>query len=98
MQLPASDDYMTFSPVLNYLLGLSDSVYTQQPFTLVSRHVLNDTIDTTRNTLSLIWVYADFVESTLMGPICDTLLTMIVVSENKGVADHLALNHIGQCQ
>src|SRR5277367_29401 len=56
----AEHNYITFDPILNYLFGVTSNIYAPSV-------LLYDSIDFTRFIMTMLWVFADFVEPIIMG-------------------------------
>src|SRR6266853_883900 len=91
-KLVLPQDYqVSFSPEINYILGLTSGVYDRQTKLISTGFEFDDSINCNRNTISLLWIYADFVNSTVLGPIRDRLLALVTVNETTGWVDHRIL-------
>ena len=72
----AEHNYITFDPILNYLFGVTSNIYAPSVL-LYNDFLFDDSIDFTRFIMTMLWVFADFVESTIMGSQQQPLLGIV---------------------
>src|SRR5277367_2537164 len=72
----AEHNYIVFDPILNYLFGVTSNIYAPSVL-LYNDFLFDDSIDVTRFIMTMLWVFPDFVEPTIMGSQQQTLLGMV---------------------
>ena len=80
---------ITFCNEVAFLLGMVSKVSTQPAPIKNGWRVDLDKVNVTRNNLSILWVFADFVEQTMVGPHMLPLLRLVPVQQmDSGNLEH----------
>src|SRR5277367_6591602 len=72
----AEHNYIVFDPILSYLFGVTSNIHAPSVM-LYNDFLFDDSIDVTRFIITMLWVFADFVEPTIMGSQQQPLLGIV---------------------
>jgi hypothetical protein len=89
LKYSASNDLqIKFCPELAFMLGVNDRLYTANPW--ISSGWSSEQMDIRRNTLVRLWVFADFIVPTIIGPMKSPLLRFVPVAAGTSELIHSA--------
>src|SRR5258708_6599622 len=84
----ASETQLRFCKKLAFLLWLIPNINIPVPLFSVGDKIDKSKADVYRNTLSLFWVVADFIEHTIVGPYTYPILRMVPIQLHTGQLKH----------
>ena len=79
---------IVFCKEIACLLGLVPNMSTPIPTTKAGDKIDISKIDLFRNTLKMLWVFADFIEPTMVGPHLSNILRIVPIQAEFGKLEH----------